>query len=59
MKKNLLPALAAAAVVAVGALIFFSRQTYVVELSQADLQEHLDRGFSLKKGVLKLHPALT
>lgn len=59
MKKNLLPALAAVAVVAVAALIFFSRQTYVVELSRANLQEHPDRGFPPKKGVLIFTVELT
>ena len=52
MKKGLLAALAAIVVAALAALLFLSRQTYVVELTEADLQAHLDQGFPLEKGVL-------
>ena len=52
MKKGLLFALAAAAPVAVVVAIFLSGQTVVVELNEAELQEHLDSGFPIEKGVL-------
>jgi len=59
MKKSLLFLLAGILVLALAGIFFLSRQTYVVELSQEELQEHLDKGFPLKKGVLVFNLQLT
>jgi len=59
MNKTLLLVLAAVLVAALAAFIFLSQQTFVVELSQADLQEHLDSGFPLKKSILIFSVNLT
>jgi hypothetical protein len=59
MKKPLLFVLAGILALSLAAIFLLSRQTYVVELSQEQLQEHLEKGFPLEKGVLVFTLQLT
>jgi hypothetical protein len=59
MKKSQLFVLAGIFALSLAALFLLSRQTYVVELSQEQLQDKLEKGFPLKKGVLVFNLELT
>ena len=43
---------AAVAFIGLGVFTLVSRRTFVIELTQSDIQAHLDKGFPLEKGVL-------
>jgi hypothetical protein len=59
MKKAIFIIAAAAVLAILASVAFLSRQTYVVELTQEQLQEQLDRGFPLEKGLLILKVRLS
>jgi len=59
MKKPILFVLAGILALTLAGIFFLSRQTYVVELSQEELQRHLEKGFPLTKGVLVFNLQLT
>lgn len=59
MNRSLLFVLAGILALTLAGFFFLSRQTYVIELSQEELQAHLDKGFPLKKGVLIFNLQLT